>query len=335
MNWKRRDLIRIFAGLGAVAVMLAAPGAVAQEALRIGTSAVGSTLYVLGIGMAKMIKEKAGINAAVEPLGGSHANMFGLERKNIELTIANSGAAYDRYMGIAPFKSRYPIRLLAQGEATFRWMLLRKGSGISKPEDLAGKTIAADRKPLPEVALVADAVMKVFGVAKNRLRIVSTADLDAENRGLRTGTIDGAFMPFSLTQPVTVKLFSDGIVEPLIIGDDKFAAVKDALPDIFYTYKIKADHFKNQPKAFDVLAMKVLLASGDDLSEDTAYQVTKAIMGNYAEFSKIHGAARAWTLENTLSEPKIPFHPGAIRYYKEVGAWNAEMDAVQKRLLAR
>jgi len=321
--------------LALTAAYAGAPGALAQEAVRIGTSAVGSSLYVVGIGMSKMIQEKAGINSNIEPLGGSHANMFGLERKNIELAIANSGAAYDRYMGIAPFKSRYPIRLLAQGQSSFRWMLVRKGSGISKPEDLVGKTIAANRKPLPEVALVASALLKEFGIAKNRLRIVSTADLEAENRGLRTGTISAAVMPFSLSQPVTVKLFSDGVVEPLIISRDRFDAIKSALPDIFYTQVIRANHYKNQPEAFPVLAMKILLAAGASLSEDAVYKVTKAIMGHHDEFAKIHASARAWTVKNTLAEPKIPFHPGAIRYYKEIGAWNAEMDAVQNRLLAR
>jgi TRAP transporter TAXI family solute receptor len=237
-------------------------------------------------------------------------------------------------MGIKPFTSKFPIRMLAQGQASFRWLLVRKGSGIAQPADLVGKTIAANRKPLPEVALVADAVFSEFGIAKDQLRIVSTADLDAENRGLRTGTIDGAFMPFSLSQPVTVKLFADGIVAPLILDQQQFAAVKARLPDIFFTQQIKANHFQNQPDAFPVLAMKILLASSADLPDETVYKVTKAIMGNHDEFAKIHGSARAWTVKNTLDEPKIPFHPGAIRYYQEIGVWNADMDAVQKRLLS-
>jgi TRAP-type uncharacterized transport system substrate-binding protein len=71
------------------------------------------------------------------------------------------------------------------------------------------------------------------------------------------------------------------------------------------------------------------------LDEETVYKVTKAVLGHPKEFSVFHAAARQWTPARSLASPSIPFHPGAVRYYKEIGAWTAEHEKKQAKLLKR
>jgi TRAP-type uncharacterized transport system substrate-binding protein len=71
------------------------------------------------------------------------------------------------------------------------------------------------------------------------------------------------------------------------------------------------------------------------MSDDAVYKVTKAILGHPKEFSTFHAAARQWTPERSLSNASIPFHPGAIRYYREIGAWTAAHEKQQAELLKR
>jgi uncharacterized protein len=57
---------------------------------------------------------------------------------------------------------------------------------------------------------------------------------------------------------------------------------------------------------------------GDD--EDLAYQITKAMFENIADLRAVHPAANETTVEFTMSATPVPLHPGAIRYYEEIGA---------------
>ncbi len=63
--------------LAAISIAVLAPTAWAQQAIRIGTSSVGSTFYTIAIGAGEIIQKHAGLNATVEPVGGSSANMLG------------------------------------------------------------------------------------------------------------------------------------------------------------------------------------------------------------------------------------------------------------------
>ena len=70
------------------------------------------------------------------------------------------------------------------------------------------------------------------------------------------------------------------------------------------------------------------------MPDDVVYHFTKAFFENLKQFYPVHASAKEYTLKGSLEDPTIPFHPGAIRYYKEVGMWTPELEATQKELLA-
>ncbi len=332
MSTSRRVTVSIASAVLAAAIAMPAN---AQQAVRIGTSSVGSTFYVVTIGMSKIIQKHAGFNATVEPLGGSHANIFGLGRKKVDFAVANSGATYDGYFGNAPFKKPVEIRIVLQGAPSFRHIFLRKGSGIKSAKDLPGKVFLAKRKPLPELLKLANAWMDVNGVDKSKVKLVSSRNLAEMNRVLRAGSVDLTGYPFGLRQPVVTKLFNDDVIEPVIFSDEEYAAIMKRLPPMFYEYTVKANNFKNQPKAFKTFGLVTQLATVASTNEETVYKIAKAVLSNNKEFATYHGSARAWTGKRTAADAKIPYHNGTIRYLKEAGLWTAENEALQKRLLAR
>jgi uncharacterized protein len=82
----------------------------------------------------------------------------------------------------------------------------------------------------------------------------------------------------------------------------------------------------------NVFALASYMVTASRLSEDTVYKVTKALFDHIKEFHTFHGVAKEWTLKETLDDPKIPFHPGAVRYFKEMKLWTPEMDKLQASL---
>ena len=82
------------------------------------------------------------------------------------------------------------------------------------------------------------------------------------------------------------------------------------------------------------LAVGTFTATRADIADDVAYTFTKAFFGNLKQFYPVHASAKQYTLEGSLANPTIPFHPGAIRYYKEIGAWTDALAKTQAALLA-
>ena len=67
--------------------------------------------------------------------------------------------------------------------------------------------------------------------------------------------------------------------------------------------------------------MSAVIVVRRDMPEESVYKITKAIFSKPIEIRAGHSAGKDWNLQKTLQDPPIPFHPGAIRYFKEVGAW--------------
>ena len=64
------------------------------------------------------------------------------------------------------------------------------------------------------------------------------------------------------------------------------------------------------------------------------YQIIKALFDHYEDFKMSHRAARYWTVKNSIAKFHIPFHPGAIKYFQEIGVWTSEHAEKQKKLLS-
>jgi hypothetical protein len=79
--------------------------------------------------------------------------------------------------------------------------------------------------------------------------------------------------------------------------------------------------------------MNTLFLTRPDMSDDTVYKVTKAIVENVALGKTYHRDLAHWNVKNSLTNVQLPFHPGAVRYYKDKGVWTAALEATQKRLL--
>ncbi len=84
-----------------------------------------------------------------------------------------------------------------------------------------------------------------------------------------------------------------------------------------------------------VMGYDFYLVAAQQMKEDVAYMIVKTLWEKDKDLGPMHPRLKDWT-KNRYVTPKatIPYHPGAIKFYKEVGAWTAEMDKLQQRLLA-
>ena len=298
---------------------------------RLGTSSSGSTYYIIANGIGELLHKHANINMTAEPIGGSYANIFSMMANKVDYAITNSGAAFDAYNVVPPFTEKATIGMVAQGQTSLRFILVRKDSEIKSLQDLNGKIIIGQRPALPEMSQIADALIKAANLTD--LRIVSTKDTRESLRHIVSGTVDGIIIPGGLRLPAVVQLFREGLVELLDIDAETIAKMQADLPQYMFTQTIPAGHFEGQQRDATVFGLNTYLVAALDAPEDQVYKVTRTLFENLEEFGALHSEAKAWTMKNTLSEPLIPYHPGAIRYFQETNVWTQQMQLLQNRLL--
>jgi len=304
----------------------------AQTALRIGVSSSGSVFYTLGVGLSAMLNKYADISATAEPVGGSTANMFALGADKIDLAIANAGASYDAFHGNKPFKDKIAVRLVAQGAPNLRQVVVRTGSGIEKPEDLVGKTVIGKRPALPEIGLIMDALLKVYDIDPGKVKIVSTTNTGEAVKAIKSGTVDAVVIPGSAGAGYLQQLMRDKKITYLKIPEDKMKAMVAMLPKYIAITTLPANTYEGQSEAVKIFGLASYLVAAARVPDETVYRVTKTLFGHIDEFHGFHGAAKEWTLKEALETPTIPYHPGAIRYFKEGYAWTPALDKVQAEL---
>ena len=83
--------------------------------------------------------------------------------------------------------------------------------------------------------------------------------------------------------------------------------------------QLPANTYKGQTAPVDTLAVMAVWATHDGLSDQMAYEVTKALFENTATLGQVHPKGKEITLQTALLSVSIPLHPGAERYYREKG----------------
>ncbi|MFP6736784.1 MAG: TAXI family TRAP transporter solute-binding subunit [Rhodospirillales bacterium] len=331
MNIKTKFLAAAVAAAGFAASLPAD----AQQAIRIGTSSVGSNFYIQGVGVGEVINKKAGINTSVQAVGGSAATVRGLGAGKIEFGMANSFAAVTAYRGTYSFKKSGPVknRLVVQGGANHRAIVFTSGKGVKSPKDLEGKTFIGKRRPLPELDLITKAMFKVYGVDASKVKVVGTTNTGQVIKNLIVGSVAGAAVPLGRKAANMQKPFTDGAFTFFHPTKAKRDEMLKLLPPLIFGRTFDTDSFVGLKKEIHVFAMNTLFLTAAGTPDDAVYKVTKAILENTKLMTTYHPELANWNTGNTLKNVQLPFHNGAIKYFKEKGLWTPALAAAQKRLL--
>lgn len=335
--------IHISSGLAMVALMLSGAGSAhsqSKAAVSLGASTVGARFHILAVGLGDTVSRNSDISVTVEPIGGSDANVRALAAKRIELALLNSLAGTHGYHGIGSFKKdgKVPLRLVFQGGLGARAIVARADRGINTPADLKGKTVQAKRKSLADLEAFTKAVMRTYGISESEVKILQHGNTNEQLESLKLGVADAVVMPFGspeTSSPPIRRLAQtvDLVVIP-IPGDKASEILKDPLLKGYRTAKLAKGAIKGMDSDVDSLAVGTFTATRADMPDDVIYTVTKAFFENLQQFHPVHASAKQYTLKGSLANPTIPFHPGAIRYYKEIGVWTPELEKTQTELLA-
>ncbi len=291
----------------------------------IGTGGITGVYYPTGGAIAKMVNKKRkeyGIRATVESTGGSVFNINAIMSGDLEFGVAQSDRQYQAVQGIANWKDKGPqkdLRAVFSIHPETVDLIAAVDANINSLQDLKGKRV--------NIGNVGS------GYRKNAIDALAANGLDyekdfyaeslkaAEAPGLiQDGRLDAAFYtvghPSGYYKEATsgkrkVKFVPITNIESLLEKYPYYAKAVTMVPEYYPGAVNDAD--------VPTFGVKATFVTSAKVPDEVVYAITKEVFDNFEAFKKLHPAYAGLTKENMLEGLSAPIHPGAMKYYKEVG----------------
>lgn len=310
---------RILSFLALVAIMGLAQAAPAQETfINIATGPTGGTYYPVGTAMAKIWTDQLpGVKATAQSTGGTRNNIQLLGDGDAEAGFAD-GLSYDAFNGLQTYEGQ-PQPFLRTAVPLYPeviHILAAKDSGIKTLEDLKGKRVSIGAVG-GSVAATTAVLLKAVGLdIEKDIKAEYLGHADAVT-GFQDRRIDAAVIVGALGISSAVESTTLGLVDIIPIPAEVVSAVIKDVP-YFAPYSIPKDSYKGQASDVSTFSSPNILAVHEKLPDDLVYGLTKSLFDNKADLVAVAKSMNGMRAED-IANVKIPLHPGAERYYKELG----------------
>ena len=317
MNGYRQAL----AAVAMVAATAAAPNAPAADTyISIGSCPIGCTAYTWSAGIADVInKNVSGVEATAEETKGYVANIKLLQKGDLEASFATSLSSYQAYKAIGNYAGTTPGKILSwiSIKPTAMHVITLEGSGVESLGDLAGKRVGMGQ-PGGVSMLDADALLEHIGLKADDDFEPHRVRLGAMVNMLGDGQLDAALWNGSFPLPPVIKLGSQHPVKLVAIPDDVFGSLNAKIPPYFRN-AIPGGTYKGIDDPVPSYGLANGLVIHADVDEDLVYRMTRAVYENLGALQGVHPAFGSVTAETVLNGFGAPLHPGALRFYREIG----------------
>lgn len=309
---------------------------VARE-LKIGTSRVGGLHHTTAAAIAQTVIKHTPIKMKVISTGGPTTWLPMMERGEIDLGVINVFEVQQAYYGKMMYEEMTKgkgcnILILSLGSPSTLGALVRANSAIKKLTELKGKKF-----PRFKGQLALDACFMGFlanaGLTYDDVIQVPRASLyDTVMEDMSEGKVDATVLPLDSAKVIELHT-ALGI--RFLNADASPEAVKRT-NEVFPYYVDKIDKGPGITEPTNLLSYSNTLSARGDLSDDVAYEIVKTIWQHYDELGAVHEYLKTWTPKMMVSTTTtVPYHPGAIKWYKEKGIWTNELEQRQKSLIKK
>jgi TRAP transporter TAXI family solute receptor len=313
--------LRIWLGLVAAAVLLSGSPIGAGEAhwpdhLTIATASPGGTYHVYGEGLAKILSRALDLPVARLATEGPAQNIELLEAGEAKLGFVTTGVALQAWNATGVWSGRKAARsmraIFPMYDTPFQFLVLQE-SGIRSLNDMTGKRVGVG----PHGGTAAIYVPEFFATLKIPVNLVygewAGLAAQADKRAIDVLAV-AAGVPF----PSFVEIEAKHKVRYIAIAAEQIAALRLAMPELTPS-QIPAGSYPSLLRHYQTIGLYNFAVAHADLPNDLVYAVVKAAFENHEEMMEAHAAAAATVPANIERNSFLPLHPGAIRYYRQIG----------------
>ncbi|UCE31158.1 MAG: TAXI family TRAP transporter solute-binding subunit [Burkholderiales bacterium] len=295
-------------------------GLAADVNISIGSCPVGCTAYTWSAGIADVINRNVeGVRMNAEETKGYVANIKLLQRGELEASMATSLSAYQAYAATGNYKGGEKGQILS-------WMAIvpvamhvvtLADSPVKTLADLKGKRVGMGQ-PGGVSMLDADLLMETLGLKPDadfkpfRVRLGNMVSMLAD------GNLDAALWNGSFPLPPVKKLTAERAIRLVPVSDELFTKLQAANPP-YFRLNIPGKLYDGVDQPTPTYGLSNGMVILKSVPEDLVYRMTKAIFENLDKLKGVHPAFGRVTKETVLNGFGAPLHPGALKYYREIG----------------
>jgi TRAP transporter TAXI family solute receptor len=308
----------VFLGLAATGALSLATVAQGQN-ISIGTGGTGGVYYPLGGGFAAALsKHVPGMQATAEVTGGSVSNLQLIATGKPYIGLSMVDAAKDAMNGEGKFKDKgkVNVRTLLVLYPNRMHVVTTTATGIKTLKDLQGKRMSVGSIG-SATEVMTTRLLESAGVEVKRERLSVAESVNA----LKDGKIDAFSWVGGLpTAGVTDLASTPGITIQMIDHTEAIPGMVKKYGNLYYPDVIPMSTYKGMAADNKNASIANILVASEGMSDETAYKIVKTILEKQDELKLVHKAAGEIQAKNQKSaSTPVPFHPGALKYFKEKG----------------
>ena len=317
--WEKimKKIFGIFASAALVAALFSC--APAQKNFIIATGGTSGTYYPFGGAIANIWNTKVeNMNVTAQATGASAENLRLISKGDAEFATVQNDVMDYAYNGTDMFSEPLPnLAVIGTMYEEVIQIAARVDSGIRTISDLRGKRVSIGDAG-SGVEFNAKQILEGYGITFDDIK-KSNLSFKESGEGLQNGTLDACFVTAGVPNAALQELaFTNGLILIPVNGAE---ADSICAKYGFYTKTvIPGGTYKGTDSDTDALAIKCTIAVNSKLDDDTVYEMTKALFENLAELGQAHAKGKEVSAEKAVTGISVPFHPGAAKYFKEIGA---------------
>ena len=300
----------------------------------------GGAAYSVTIAIGELLNKYVTVpyklKVVVQPITAMVESPKRLARGEVHIAWSSASTVYPAALGAGPFKDlgKVPMRVLFWGDP-YAYHIYTTNSKIQSVSDLKGKRVAGELMGSPPTNLVRQAVLGAHGLSDNDVKVIPFRNISECSQLVKEGMADVGMTNTAYPAISIDEITASKPVYFISLSKESIEKVLSKLGAVWTEVTIPANAYKGQSSAVSTIGGYSVFVSRPELDETLAYSIVKAVYDHQQEFWSYHAGAKSWTLENTVAMWALPYHPGAIRYYKEKGIWKGDMDDKQSRLLEK
>jgi len=304
----------------------------------ISISSSSGTQWTVAVGMSAQIQKYTGVGcSALGPTTGTETNLRNLKAKKAELALNSNPAIFEAWTGTGPFKEDGPqkwLRTISRAWVTNFYIIASKKSGIKSFQDLKGKRWGDLYVGSSMTVSLLNGLKNIHNMSEKDYKSLPASDYAGFVAMLKEGRADAIAFFGGIPSPQVLDLISSMEITFIPLGRE----AQERLPEEAPGYSpgiIPANSYKGQTEDIPVAQTLMTFMTSQSIDNEVIYGICKALFDHPEELEPIHPNFKQFARNPVSKYITVPYHEGAIKYYKEKGLWNEELEALQRKLLSK
>jgi uncharacterized protein len=295
----------------AVGTLLWLAGTAHAQTVGIATMQPGTLAHTVASGIAKVLKEKGGINALVQPTSGESMALAIVGKRDASIGLANA-IEVGMAMPASP-----DLRMLGAMNPVRAGIFVRKSSPMKTIADLKGKRLPMGYAAMRALEGMSRAVLATGGLSEKDIQPVMSPNVIRAADDFAAGTTDAFLFAFGAPKVREVDANIGGIRALEIPDNPGIAAARKHSPYGYLTEAQPGPVFVGVSQPMKVYTFDQMLYAHAGVPDELVYKIVELLVANKADLVAVAPALREFTLEDMYKTYDFPYHPGALKYFRE------------------